>query len=204
MEKYYLDLNVFSLILFTMINILTTPTMIPLTNYLWGSKEESEKGCVYLSHNGSVLKAQFKIEAKELRREVKENNGPVYTDSCCELFLMKKGGEAYYNIEISASGAILIGKGKDKPTRTRLIGDEWWSKVKRNVTVLQNDDNKSVWTVDVELDLKDFDLDSEDLLGNIYLCGDKLKETVFISLFNIDLPSPNFHCKEFFGSFKLC
>ncbi len=178
--------------------------MIPLTNYLWGSKEESEKGCVYLSHTGSILKARFKIEAKELRREVTENNGPVYTDSCCELFLMKKGDEEYYNIEISASGAILIGRGKDKPTRGRLVGAEWWDKVKRTITILHQDDEKVVWTVDVELDLKDFDLDSDELLGNIYLCGDNLKETVFISLFDIDLPNPNFHCKEFFGEFKLC
>ncbi len=187
-----------------MIKILEKPTMLPISNYLWGSKEDSEKGRVYLSHEGSILKAQFKIEAKELRREVSQNNGAVYQDSCCELFLMKKGDEEYYNFEISATGAILIGKGKDRNSRIRLLGDEWWNKVKRNVTILENNSEKAVWTVDVEIDLKDFDLYSENLLGNIYLCGDNLKETVFISLFPIDLVSPNFHCKEFFGEFTLC
>ena len=36
--------------------------------------------------------------------------------------------------------------------------------------------------------------------GNVYKCGDKLPHPHFLSFFPIDLPKPDFHRPDFFGS----
>lgn len=185
-----------------MITISEKPIILPLGVYLWGTKEETEKGRVVLSRSGTVLKVSFKVEAKELRREVLENNGNVYEDSCAEIFLKKTDSKEYYNFEFSASGAMLIGKGENRNERVRLT-EPYFNKVKRKVTVIENTNLRAIWTLDIELDLADFDLVSSTLMGNIYLCGDKLKEVVFISLFDIDILQPDFHRPDFFGEFNL-
>ena len=36
--------------------------------------------------------------------------------------------------------------------------------------------------------------------GNVYKCGDMLPHPHFLSFFPIDLPKPDFHRPDFFGS----
>lgn len=186
-----------------MINILEKPTLFPICEYLWSTDEDLVKARVLLSHKDSILNVSYKVESRELRRMVTLNNGPVYEDSCCEIFLMNKGDEIYYNFEFSASGAALIGRGESRHNRMR-FGNEIIDRVERKVEVLENTNKRAVWQLDVKLDLALFDLDPSSLRGNIYLCGDKLKKPVYLALAPVDTISPDYHRKEFFIDFNLC
>ena len=43
----------------------------------------------------------------------------------------------------------------------------------------------------------------EKIMGNFYKCADDTEFPHFVSWSPIDLPSPNFHCPEFFGEIYL-
>ena len=45
-------------------------------------------------------------------------------------------------------------------------------------------------------------LDGARMTANFYKCGDKLQTPHFLSWNRIDLPSPNFHRPDFFGTLE--
>ena len=45
-------------------------------------------------------------------------------------------------------------------------------------------------------------LDGARMKANFYKCGDKLQTPHFLSWNRIDLPSPNFHRPDFFGTLE--
>lgn len=171
----------------------------PLSNYLWSSDKEDVTASASLHFDGAVLKIHFDVSEKELRRMVREDDGPVWTDSCVEIFI-SADGRNYANFEFSASGYMHAAFGPDRHER-RKLGPEFLSGVKRKVTILENNNHRSRWTLDAEIDLERAGLISSvpaDLYINIYKCGDGLMKPHFLSAFPIELPSPDFHRPEFF------
>jgi hypothetical protein len=185
-----------------MIEIGKTPVALEVGNYLWSSDKERVKGRVELAFANGILYVSFIVDSKELKRDVKENNGPVYTDSCAEIFLMRKDGDEYTNFEFSASGAILIGHGSERQGRVR-YDEEVLAKVKRTAYAIKKAGGNYFWRIDASIPLKEFDLDSDMLLGNAYFCGDGLEVPYYVSLFPVLTETPDFHRKEYFGPFML-
>lgn len=184
-----------------MIEINDKMKLFPLGEYLWSSNED-DAVALSLSHDGFILNALFYVREKEMRRMVKEDNGPVWTDSCVELFLRKRGDEEYCNFEFSVSGAMLAGKGRDRNGRI-LFDKSLLEGVKRQVTILENNNHQSRWKLDIQLDLSAFDLASTQLEGNAYSCGDGLTNPRFIALFPIESVKPDFHQSRFFQEIHL-
>lgn len=176
-------------------------TKLMLSNYLWGSKEEDAVVSLSLSYNDSSLYFTFHVKEKELRRMVNDDNKNVWEDSCVELFI-SPDKENYYNFEFSASTALRLGYGSSRQDRV-LVNDELLKKVKREVKVFENNNKRSEYTLTGVIPLKEFNLNKNKLYINAYKCGDKLSNPHFISLFPIDLPSPDFHQKRFFQEIEL-
>jgi len=168
---------------------------IAINNYLWGSKPEDVKANAKITLDGSHVTLEYDVIEKELRRMISEDDGNVWTDSCVEFFC--GDGENYCNFEFSASGCMLAGFGSERKNRKRFSKEEL-KKVKREVTILENNNHQSHWTLKAELDLDDFGLTKRPLYFNMYKCGDDLKVPHFLSAFNIDLEKPDFHRPEFF------
>ena len=176
-------------------------TTIELNNYLWGSKKEDTVVYLSLSYVDSSLNFTFHVKEKELRRMVVEDNKNVWEDSCVELFI-SPDKENYYNFEFSASTALRLGYGSSRQDRV-LLSDDLLKCVKRELKVIENNNKRSEYELTGSIPLKDFNLNKDKLYINAYKCGDKLKEPHFISLFPIDLPSPDFHQKRFFQEIEL-
>lgn len=171
----------------------------PLSCYLWSSSPEDVKAVADLHFEGPLLTLRFSVEEKELRRMVREDDGPVWTDSCVELFI-SADGRNYANFEFSASGYMHAAFGPDRHSRTKL-GQAFLDTVERKVNILENNNHRSRWTLEAVIDLEKAGIITSlpaDLYLNLYKCGDGLMKPHFLSAFPIDLPSPDFHRPEFF------
>ena len=180
-------------------------TEVYLANYLWGSCEDDVKVCLSLSHDGCVLNVVFDVEEKELRRMVWEANGPVWTDSCVEIFIKNSSSVEYSNFEFSASGAFLACHGSGRKDRVRYTNEERGC-IADSVSILENSNKGSHWILAASIDLKGLGIigsEDDEIYFNAYKCGDGLKKPHFLSLFDISLPSPDFHCPAFFKAASL-
>ena len=162
-------------------------------------------------HTGEKLYVRFDVEEQYTAARVAEDNGRVWTDSCCEFFL-SLDGETYYNVETTCIGKMLIGyrkQGQDpihagsdvlsqverytslgsEPFEER-IGEHKWSLMLGLPTAIMHQHKVESWS---GLKLK----------ANLYKCGDELSKPHFISWKPIDLPKPRFHCPEFFADLEL-
>ena len=50
----------------------------------------------------------FDVEGRDLRAQALEDNGSVWEDSCCELFISDPEDGTYYNFEMTCVGSLLI------------------------------------------------------------------------------------------------
>ena len=162
-------------------------------------------------HTGEKLYVRFDVEEGYTAARVAEDNGEVWTDSCCEFFL-SLDGEAYYNIETTCIVKMLIGyrqKGHDvihaddtvlsqierhtslgtEPFEER-VGENKWSLMLGLPTSIMHQHKVDSWN---GLKLK----------VNLYKCGDNLSKPHFLSWQPIALPQPCFHCPEFFTAIEL-
>ena len=65
-------------------------------------------------------------------------------------------------------------------------------------------DGQSWWAIEViPFELMGFEQKPLKIEANLYKCGDKCDQPHFLSWSPIGLPSPNFHCPEFFGTIEL-
>lgn len=157
-----------------------------------------------LGHEDGILTLVYEVAEPELRRMVTHANGPVWTDSCVELFIQGRG-EEYSNFEFSASGAFLAAHGRGRAGRV-FYDEEARRHVHDSVTILENNNHLSRWRLEARLDLAALGIIESvpsTVRLNAYKCGDGLRKPHFLSLFPIDVPEPDFHRPEFFQSVNL-
>ncbi len=160
-----------------------------------------------VAHNGHQLLLKFYVEEDCAMARVSEDNGQVWTDSCCEFFV-SFDDTGYYNFEFSCIGKALLGfrKIKDEAAhaspevmrsigRLPSLGAEPFAEITGGCK----------WELTVRIPVTAFfmhDFASVDGLharANVYKCGDNLSKPHFVSWLPIGTPTPNFHCPEFFG-----
>ena len=162
-------------------------------------------------HTGDKLYVRFDVEEGYTAARVAADNGEVWTDSCCEFFL-SLDGEAYYNVETTCIGKMLIGyrkKGQD----VIHAGDDILSQVERHTSLgtepFEEQVGENKWSLMLGLPtaiMHQHKVESWDglkLKVNLYKCGDNLSKPHFLSWQPIALPQPCFHCPEFFTAIEL-
>ena len=154
-----------------------------------------------LTYSEGYLNVDYDIQDTELRREIKQDNGSVWTDSCAEIFI--GNGEYYINFELSASTALLVGKGSGRHNRVLFDSDKL-ALVKRSIKILEATEGKNHYILSMSIPLEVFGLNVKDNLSfNLYKCGDGLKEPHFLSAFEISNKVVDFHQPQFFAPLAL-
>ena len=162
-----------------------------------------------IAHAKSAFLLNFRVTEQSIRANTAADNGPVWTDSCVEFFVIPNNDGIYYNIECNCAGTILIGAGKDKENRERASQDILdkvlrWSSLGREP--FDERVGEHSWEVALIIPYSVFfkhnieSLDNQVIKANFYKCGDELQTPHFISWNPIELDEPNFHCPEFFGT----
>lgn len=166
---------------------------------------------VRVAHDGEKLFLYYSIAGELVRAANTEDFGSVWEDSCVEFFMQREGETSYRNFECNILGVLLAAHHETKEISERLP-NEFLQMVERYSTINQrfeNDKQLCDWTMYLELPKKVMGYyDGESLNGktikaNFYKCGDKTPEPHFISWSPINLPKPNFHVPQFFGTLEL-
>lgn len=182
---------------------------VPVDNHCWAEDfPYKPKFEVRMAHNGEQLLVNYRVAEECVRAVAPHDDGNVWEDSCCELFLSPVADGTYYNIECNAAGTLLIGFGPGRSDRERAAQEvlnrvDRWSSLGRQPFEAKQDEQS--WQLCLAIPVSAFfrhSLESFDALrvkGNVYKCGDMLPHPHFLSLFPIDLPKPDFHRPDFFG-----
>lgn len=163
-------------------------------------------------HTGDKLYLRFDVAEQYTAARVTEDNGRVWTDSCCEFFL-SLDGKAYYNIETSCIGHMLVDYHPTGTSDKIRAGEEIFSQVERISTLGTEPFEERVgdnrWSLTLILPpavMHQHNIESWDglkLTANLYKCGDNLSHPHFLSWKPIVLPKPRFHCPEFFKPIEM-
>ena len=150
----------------------------------------------------------FDVCGKDLRATALEDNGRSWEDSCCEFFICP-GGEAYFNVETTCIGSVLMARGTGRNDRVQLPLPEV-AKVRRFSSLEHKEYNieggEHKWTLCILVPFEIIGLDPQNLpssvKGNVYKCADLAATPHFVSWSPIGTQHPDFHCPEYFGTFE--
>lgn len=172
----------------------------------WPEYPYSPDVTVYIAVSDTALCLLYKVKEEHVLGAVLENNGPVWEDSCVETFIKDPVGDGYYNIEVTCIATKLAAHRLSR-TEFELFDAESISRIRCFSTLphTQTDLSNKEWMVGEIIPFASLGLEKapESLKVNFYKCGDKCRQPHFLSWSPIDLPTPNFHCPEFFGEINL-
>lgn len=123
---------------------------------------------------------------------------PVYKDSCMECFLnVNPKQDKYLNIEVNALGTMLVGFGKDRHDRQKIV-------LENKPFIFKNDRG---WGFTLMLEESDvlslFGEIADHWKANFYKCGDETDPMHFLSWQEVKEEKPNFHCSQWFGELEV-
>lgn len=145
-----------------------------------------------------------------IRCECTERDGPVYTDSCLELFLMPVNGDSrYVNFEINKNGVYLsqIGEKRDGRIFIKEI-----TPLEPVITPFELTENgKTAWGCEIFLPdsfiadayKTDYSTKEGKIKGNFYKCADSSITPHYGAFSPVTTLPPGFHNPDCFGSITL-
>ncbi len=175
-----------------------------IDNNLW-LPEAPISATAQICYDSNAIYVRQCAEELEIRAEETGPLGQPFQDSCLEFFFSPLPNDSrYINIECNPNGCLFLGIGKIEDGRTNLY------RLVKNVLPIQPEitTNETGWSVTyaipfpfIRMFFPEFAPASGDILrANAYKCGDKTVQPHYLSWNPIDLPNPNFHCPDFFGT----
>lgn len=161
----------------------------------------------HIAHDRKSIAVLFEVEEEHIRAVTLEDNGPVWEDSCVEFFVRSPRGDGYFNFERNCAGALLAAFRRSRNDAHSFTPEEL-AQIRRFGSLphalVDNLEGGKWWVVEViPFSLLGFDEMPESIDANLYKCGDRCRTPHFLSWSPIELPEPNFHCPEFFGTIRL-
>ena len=185
----------------------SAPVRLDVDIFKWTDNGYRPETAAYVSRNHEGLHVRMVSFEKETLARTLEDNGPVWCDSCMEVFLKPfPGDERYINFEINPSGAMVMDL-----HRTRKDKEELVSRYKRRLGLAVSAET-GCWGVDFTVPFamlcEIYGVSQKPgcgsvLYANFYKCGDQTRTPHFGMWNEIESGSPDFHRPEFFGRLEL-
>jgi hypothetical protein len=190
----------------------------PLTiNHYMGKKPKHKpKVQAKVAYDEEAIYVIFKVKDQYVRCVTEEYQGSVYKDSCVEFFFTPapEVSKGYFNLEMNCIGTALF-KFHDKE-KDRLIevpeSDFDRIKVAHSIpsVVLSEITEPITWTVEYRIPIsilaKYFDVAQPapgvQWKANFYKIADDTSHPHWLTWSVVDLPKPDFHRPEFFGTLE--
>lgn len=156
------------------------------------------------------LYIRYFVKGNSLKALYEADGSPVYTDSCVEFFMKRVDDPNYYNFEFNCIGTCDASYRESRDSKKSLTAEEYAS-IRRFSSLPHTAFSEKLgvysWEVVVAIPFRLMGLDPDNLpekiMGNFYKCADDTEFPHFVSWSPIGLPTPNFHCPEFFGEIYL-
>lgn len=169
-----------------------------LTHYQWGSEKDIHTS-LYLGHDKHSLYLYFEVREPQIVATHTKHGSNVFEDSCVEFFYREDGNLNYTNIEINPLGTALVGYGESRHDRTLLSVDVIHS-FDIHTTYDEKVPYNGSWSVLYHIPMGTINEDTI-IYANAYKCGDFTPKAHYISLFNVETKSPDFHQSSYFQPF---
>ncbi|NQZ28540.1 MAG: carbohydrate-binding family 9-like protein [Colwellia sp.] len=186
-------------------------TAIAINNFPWyqaGAKQDTQ---VKLSATEDTLFIQIIAQDNySYAKQSELNHMLICQDSCVEFFFSPSGvlGSSYVNLEVNCCGTLHLayGAGRDK---RQFISLEAASLIQRKSSIsspvkFETEDDKE-WIVEIALpfsaieQLTGENVNKDKWFANFYRCGGRT-EPQYAVWNNIDVPEPDYHRPEHFGT----
>lgn len=179
--------------------------------YPWDNNNYKPEVEIKLFYTETHFHIYFKVWEKKIKAIYRNLNEEVYKDSCVEFFFKPNPeyDERYFNFEINPLGTLLIGLGKDRKSRIRIMDiDTSIFNIFTSVNVENVKEYKDdFWTVEYSIPFSFIEKyfgqinlrDKKRITGNFYKCGDETEYPHFGCWSPIDVQVPDFHRSEYFG-----
>lgn len=178
----------------------------PVSCVNWSEYPYAPNVSVRVAFTDMALVVMFEVDEENVRAVSTESNGPVWEDSCVEVFLSDPAGEGYFNFEINCIGTKLAAHRKSR-TDAEHFSAEKMDRILCHSSLPHEviDSDGGSWSLVevIPFELLGLNAAPASLKMNFYKCGDKCRTPHFLSWSPIDLPSPDFHCPQFFGEVVL-
>ena len=173
---------------------------------------EKPEVSVEVSNDHDAIYLKWHVKGAQLRAVTTEDQGPVWEDSCVEVFCQVPGDRHYMNFECNCIGAMVGSRRLGRAEDVKPFSSDEMGQITRNCSfpkeAFEEKDGVFEWTVELTIPLKmifqgQTPVFPQVLRANFYKCADKTKRPHFVSWQPIDLPKPDFHCPQFFGEIIL-
>ena len=175
----------------------------------WPEKPEVT---VEVSNDHEAIVLKWHVRGAQLRAVTTEDQGPVWEDSCVEFFCQVPGEKHYMNFETNCIGAMVGSRRKGRAEEVVPFPADEMARIVRRCTfpreAFDEKDGLFEWEVELQIPLDMIFRERrpvfpQKLKVNFYKCADKTKKPHYVSWQPIQLPTPNFHCPQFFGQIVL-
>jgi hypothetical protein len=185
---------------------------VTLDEFPWYRAGTKQRTAARLASTATHLCAEFLCEDGHISSQAVALNGDVWKDSCVELFFCPDpvADEAYFNLEINACGVLLLAFGRDRHAR-RFVDWELAAEivVAHSVPGPTKEDapGDNGWRIATAVPFRILEALSGMSLrhspgtrwtGNLYRCGGRT-DPHYAAWSPIPLPSPDYHCPQYFG-----
>ena len=167
---------------------------------------------VEVTNDHDSLYLHFRVKGEQLRAVTTTDQGPVWEDSCVEFFCQVPGEKHYMNFETNCIGAMVGSRRKGRAEDVVPFSADEMGRIERKCTfpreAFDEKDGVFEWNVELRIPLDLIFREAKPVFPqvlkvNFYKCADKTKKPHYVSWQPIQLPTPNFHCPEFFGQIVL-
>ena len=184
-----------------------------IRNHMGKKPDHFPKAEVKIAYNDTAVGAMFRVEDRYVRATASTHQGPVYKDSCVEMFFTPglDVSEGYFNLEMNCGGTMLFHFQRQPRGERIVIPDSECGKIPIMHSLLRMVDPEIeepvTWTVA-------FSIPVALLSGfcrvtaptpravwrvNFYKCADDTSHPHWLTWSPVDLPTPDFHQPESFG-----
>lgn len=173
---------------------------------------ECPETSVEVTNDHETLYLKWHVKGEQLRAVTTEDQGPVWEDSCVEFFCQVPGDKHYMNFETNCIGAMVGSRRLGRAEEVQPFSPDEMGTIERKCTypreAFEEKDGLFEWSVEIRIPLNLIFRDikpvfPQKLRVNFYKCADLTKKPHYVSWQPIQLPTPNFHCPEFFGEITL-
>lgn len=178
----------------------------PVATINWPEYPERPEVEALIARSSHSLFLKFDVTEQSVRGTYTDDGSPVYQDSCVEFFVRHPDDRRYLNFEFNCLGTCDAARRQSRELAAPFAPTEY-QRIRRHAslgrTPVAIDDKATSWRLLIEIPFELMDLDGQALPSalrvNFYKCGDLTKRPHFLSWNPIELPTPNFHCPEYFG-----
>ena len=189
---------------------------LELTHYMGDKPDHFPLVEAKIAYDNLAIYVIFRVQDKYVKAVHSEHQDPVYTDSCVEFFFSpdENSNEGYFNLEMNCGGIMLFHHQTEPRTNQTHIAGEDIQQVEVAHSLPQIVDPEiqvdTTWYVEYRIPFsvlasyRDFPVPESGTIwrANLYKCADATSHPHWLTWAPIDLPRPDFHQPDFFGTLE--